>query len=149
MSDLKRIITFWGVFDLCSIGWFLGWRLLDGHIPIYYDISRSIKSITSFGIPPFSIITLFSLALYLSLIVSGIYLIKHNEIGAILSYIQTPFRLLTLIPPSIFFILWPLQYIFENPKAISAIITLVVLMLLSEFLKLTSVVMWRKTMFAA
>ena len=112
-------------------------------------MTKSVKSSTSFGIPSLSIITFFSLVLYLSLILSGIYLIKHRKAGAILSYIQTPFRLLGLVPPSIFFIIWPLKYIFENPKAISAIITFVVLMLLSEFLKLTSVIMWRKNTLTA
>jgi len=149
MSDLKKIITFWGVFDLCSFGWYLGWKLFHGQIPIYYDIAKSIKSTTSFGIPSLSTITFFSLILYLSLILSGVYLIKHHKAGAILSYIQTPFRLLGLVPPSIFFIIWPLKYIFENPKAIFAIITFVVLMLLSESLKLSSVIIWRRRQAAA
>jgi hypothetical protein len=149
MIDLKKTIPLWGLFDLCSIGWYFGWRLFHGQIPFYHDITKSVKSTTSFGIPSLSIITFFSLVLYLSLILSGIYLIKHRKAGAILSYIQTPFRLLGLVPPSIFFIIWPLKYIFENPKAISAIITFVVLMLLSEFLKLTSVIMWRKNTLTA
>ena len=149
MFDLRKIIVLWGIFDLCSCGWYLGWRLFHGQIPIYYDIAKSIETTKSFGIPSLSIISIFSIVLYFSLIFSGIYLIKQHKVGAVLSYIQCPFRLLALIPPSIFFIIWPLKYIFENPKAISAIITLVVLMLLSESLKLTSVIIWRNNMITA
>jgi hypothetical protein len=147
--DLKKIITLWGVFDLCSFGWYFGWRLVHGQIPFYYDIARSISSSTSFGIPILSLITVLSLVLRLSLIVSGIYLIKQHKTCAILSYIQTPFRLVGFVPPSIFFIAWPLKYIFENPKAISAIVTFVVLVLLSESLKLCSVIIWHRTTGAA
>jgi hypothetical protein len=77
---------------------------------------------------------------------SSFYLLKRNKIGAILSYIQTPFRLLAIIPPSIFFIVWPLKYIFDNPETIAAIITAVTLMLLSEIFKLTSVIIWHKNL---
>jgi hypothetical protein len=149
MIDLKKIITLWGIFDLCSFGWYFGWRLFHGQIPFYYDIAKSIASSTSFGVPSLSLITILSIVLRLSLIVSGIYLIKHHKTCAILSYIQTPFRLLGLVPPSIFFIIWPLKYIFKNPEAISAIITFVVLMLLSETLKLSSVIIWRRRKAAA
>ena len=42
MFDLRKIIVFWGIFDLCSIGWYFGWRLFHGQIPFYYDIAKSI-----------------------------------------------------------------------------------------------------------
>jgi hypothetical protein len=50
MTDLKKIITLWGIFDLCSFGWYFGWRLFHGQIPFYYDIAKSIASSTSFGV---------------------------------------------------------------------------------------------------
>ena len=139
----NKIITLWGILDIAYFAWYLIWRLIHGQIPFYFDISKSIASNTPLGISALSL-TIFSLILYISLIFSGIYLIKHNKIGALLSYIQTPFRLLTLIPPSIFFITWPLKYIFGNPQAVSAIITFVVLLLVSEILKLYSVITWQR-----
>lgn len=144
MIDLKKVITLWGVCNLFSVGWYLGWRLIHGQVPFYYDIVKSIRTNTLLGDPSFSIITVFASMLYLSLIFSGVFLIRRHRAGAILSYIQTPFRILTLIPPSIFFIIWPLKYIFEKPDAISAIITGVILLLFSETLKLYSVINWRK-----
>jgi hypothetical protein len=75
---------------------------------------------------------------------SGIFLIRQKRIGAIISYIQTPFRMLAIIPPSIFFATWPLKYIIINPRAIVSICIFVSLVLLSEALKTVSVVMWQR-----
>lgn len=90
----------------------------------------------------------FSIALYLACIFRSLFIASEKK-GAILTYFQTPFRLLTLLPPSIFFITWPLKYIFGNPKVPSALITVVVFMLFSEILKLSTVISWHKnTIFA-
>jgi hypothetical protein len=144
MPDLPKTITLWGILDLCSVGWYVGWRLLHGQIPFYHDLAKSIESASRFGIPSLSMITAFSLTLYVSLLFSGVYLIRHHKAGAILSYIQAPFRILALIPPSIFFIIWPLKFLFNNPQSVLAISTLLLLLLLSESLKLYCVIGWRK-----
>ena len=149
MFDLWKTITLWGILDLCSIGWFIGWRLFHGQIPFFHDITKSVDSTTSFGIPSLSIITVFSLILYVSLIFSGVYLIKHHKVGALLSYVQAPFRILSLIPPSIFFIIWPLKYIFKNPQSFLAISTFFLLLLFSEAFKLYCVIRWHKRIVAA
>ena len=145
----RRIIILWGIFDLLSLGWYLGWRVIHGQIPFYHDILNSIQTTTSFGLPSLSIFTIISLIFYISLAFSGFLLIRHKKNGAILSYIQTPFRIFTFIPPSIFFIIWPLKYLFDNPKSISVIITCVILLFLSETLKIYSVVTWRKQIVTA
>ncbi len=144
MVTLKRIVALWGICDICSIGWFIGWRVVHAQIPFYYDINKSIETNTAVGAPSLVLISIFSLILYVSLIFSGVYLIKLQKVGAILSYIQTPFRFLTFIPPSIFFITWPLKYFFSNHGTISAIGTLLVLFLLSEGLKLWSIIRWQR-----
>jgi hypothetical protein len=82
---------------------------------------------------------------YASLILSGVYLVKKKKLGAILSYIQTPFRLLFIIPPSIFFILWPLGYFSDKPQIVLG----VVLVLLSEILKVFTVASWQKQLGSA
>ena len=140
----KTIIITWGWFDLCSFGWYLSSRLLQGQVPFYCDIVKSIKTNTSFGIPSLAILTVFSLLLYVTLVFSGYYLIRQKRIGAILSYIQTPFRLLTFIPPSIFFLPWPFKYIFSKLGATSSIVVFWVLVLISEGAKIASIVMWQR-----
>jgi hypothetical protein len=144
MLTLKKIISLWGILDICSIGWYVGWRIFHAQIPFYHDVIKATETTTSFGIPSLALLTIFSLFLYVSLIFSGVYLIKLHKVGAILSYIQTPFRLLTLIPPSIFFISWPLKYFFSSPGTILAIGNLLFLVLLSEGVKLWSIIRWQR-----
>jgi hypothetical protein len=144
MLTLKRIIALWGICDICSVGWYVGWRIFHGQIPFQHDIIKSIQTNKSFGDPSLVLVTIFSLLLYLSLIFSGVYLLKLRRVGAILSYTQTPFRFLSLIPPSIFFITWPLKYFFSHLETISAIGTLLFIDLLSEGLKLWSIIQWRR-----
>jgi hypothetical protein len=144
MLTSKKIISLWGILDICSIGWYVGWRIFHAQIPFHHDVIKATETTTSFGIPSLALLTIFSLFLYVSLIFSGVYLIKLHKVGAILSYIQTPFRLLTLIPPSIFFISWPLKYFFSSPGTILAIGNLLFLVLLSEGVKLWSIIRWQR-----
>ena len=142
--NLKKITIFWGILDFCSLGWFFLWRIFHGQVPFYSDITTSIDTARSFGHPLPIIMTIISLLLNLTLIYSGYLLYMQKLNASKVTYFQTPFRLITLIPPSVFFITWPLKYLFENPRALSAIMTLVILMLLSEGLKICTVFLWRK-----
>jgi len=144
MKNFRTLIVVWGCLDLCSVGWYLTSRLLHGQVPIYHDIVKSIETNTAFGVPSLVILSVISLLLYVSLAFSGFNLIRQKRIGAILSYIQTPFRILMFIPPSIFFLSWPFKYVFSNPGAASSIVVFISLVLLSEALKTVSIVMWQR-----
>ena len=134
----------WGCFDLFSFGWYLISRLLHRQVPFYCDIVKSIEISTSFGIPIPVILTAFSLLLYVTLVFSGVFLIKQKRMGALISYIQTPFRILAIIPPSLFFATWPLKYIISDSSAISRIVAFFCIVLLSESLKTASIVLWQR-----
>jgi hypothetical protein len=145
--NIEILIVICGLLDLSSLGWYLGSRVLNGVLPFYYDIAMSIRTGLAFGgsmatISP--IITTVSMLLYISLAFSGYYLIRLNRIGAVLSYIQTPFRVLALMPPSIFFLLWPVKYIFTPNIHVKEAIIVFSLLLLSEGLKTIIVVLWQK-----
>jgi hypothetical protein len=146
MTKFSKIISFWGLCDLGYISWYLIWNIFQKQIPFYSDFIKSTEAASSLGYQLPIWLAVVTFILYLSMLFSSFYLLKRNKIGAILSYIQTPFRLLAIIPPSIFFIVWPLKYIFDNPETIAAIITAVTLMLLSEIFKLTSVIIWHKNL---
>lgn len=145
MKVSNKIIVFWGVCDLLSISWFVAWNTFHQRIPFYSDFLKTSQISKSFG-DPFFVFTIYIISVisYISLIFSGILLIKNRSLGAIISYVQIPFRLLAFIPPSIFFIMWPLKYIFDDPSAISALITYLSLLLFSEILKLSSIIMWHR-----
>lgn len=144
MPKPKTIITIWGICDICSIGWFIGWRVAHAQIPFYHDLNKSIETNIAVGSPSLVLVAILSIILYVSLIFSGVYLIKGRKAGAILSYIQTPFRFLLLTPPSIFFIVWPLKHFFPNLGTVTAFGTLAFLLVFSETLKLWSIIRWRK-----
>jgi hypothetical protein len=142
--DLRKLIAVWGLFDIITIGWRTGVDIYCGEIPFLYGIRKYWETNTSIygSHPPLDILVIpyAWAACYLSLIVSGIFFLKRHRFAAILSYTQTPFRLILFIPPSIFFILWPLKYIFAKPSIFLGI----GLVILSEALKLYSVVRWRR-----
>lgn len=145
-------MSFWGTLDLIALGLFVGNRILNKQIPFYHDIIEAKSLSLSFGAPLPSIFTYVSMILYISLLFSGILLLKHLKAGAILSYIQCPFRLLTLIPISLFFMILPIKYIFGQPPTETeptffhpSIIACLSLMLLSEIIKTTTVIKWHMT----
>lgn len=153
MTHQDKIIRFWGILDLAAIGWYVGFNLVKGEIPFYSDIVTAKSTSISFGAPMPLIIVSISLFLYLTLVFSGILLLKGSKYGAILSYFQCPFRLLTLMPISLFFLTWPVKYIFGMPEqggdpiqsfVQAPIIAFLSLRLLSEIIKTTTVIRWHK-----
>ena len=123
----------------------MGWNIYYGKFPLINDIEKIADTSASFGLPYLSIFSYLAILVYASLILSGVYLVKKKKLGAILSYIQTPFRLLFIIPPSIFFILWPLGYFSDKPQIVLGL----VLVLLSEILKVFTVASWQKQLGSA
>jgi hypothetical protein len=140
MKRLNLIVFIWGIFDFAAIAWYLGWNLYIGKFPLINDIEKIADTSASFGLPYLSIFSYFAILIYASLILSGVYLVKHNKIGAIVCYIQAPFRLLFIIPPSIFFIGWPLGYFSNKPNIVLGIL----LVFISEIIKVISVSFWHK-----
>ena len=140
MDAKKDTAKFWGILDILSIFWYIGWNVAHGYIPVLNDIEKVSENIAHFGLPEYMFLSFISVLLYLSPILSGILLVFQKKAGLILSYIQTPFRLILFIPPSIFFILWPLKSIFEIPPLWLGI----ALIIMSETLKVSTLILWNK-----
>lgn len=141
--NYNRIINFWAILDFCSVGWFIVWSIFHGNVPFYTDIIASINTAKSFENPMPIIMTFIGIIIILSLVVSGFLLIKGKPIASKLVYFQTPLRLI-VFKPSVFFIAWPVKYLFNNSETYFAITVLLILFLLSESLKVYSVFVWRK-----
>ena len=139
MKRLEKIVIVWGVFDVLTIAWYLGWSIVHKRIPFVYDIRELIVSTTSLGIVWMIVLSVFGLVIYLSLAASGYLLITHKKAGAIIAHIQTPFRLLMIIPPSIFFILWPLSFVTESYHIVLGYSLIIPI----ETMKTTSLIMWQ------
>ena len=119
--------------------WYLGMNISKGQIPLVHDISSGINTFNSFGFSNLAFLAYFSVLLYLSPILSGTLLLTKKKAGIIISYIQVPFRLLQLIPPSIFFILWPLN---SSMNKTIIIVLGILLTIFSEIIKILSLIYW-------
>lgn len=149
--DLNKTTILWGSLDILSFSWFVGKSFARANIPFISEIKQSIMTAKSFGVPSVSAIGIISTIAYFTLIISGVLLVTRKKHGAILSYIQCPLRLVLFIPPSIFFITWPIKYIFGVPNGDSlqdifhpSIIAWFTLILVSEILKMITVIKWHK-----
>ena len=138
---IKMLVAFWGILDLCCVAWYIVENIYQCHIPIYSDIAKSVQETRILGHPSRVIIFYLWIPIFLSLVVSGILLIKQRLSGVIIAYVQTFFRLIAFIPPSMFFILWFSKYIFDKPPAILGFL----LVLISESLKLWTVISLHKS----
>ena len=147
----ENIVRFWGVMDLAAIGWYVGFGIIDGKIPFYSDFASAKLISRSFEAPMQMIFASISLFWYSTLFVSGLLLFKCHKYGAILSYLQCPFRLLAFMPISLFFLTWPVKHLFGMPlqkEDLSQaffqvpVIVFLFLRLFSEILKMTTVVRW-------
>ena len=135
-----KTIRFWGICDILYFSWYLAYSIVKGKIPFYNDINQMIQTTKSLEHPLPLFIGIPALILYVSLPFSGKLLYQLNTIGAIVSYIQTPFRIL-FASPSLFFIYWPVSILYEEP-AVSATIFCIALILLSETAKLITMIHW-------
>lgn len=141
MHKSKNIAVFWGILDLLCITWYVGMNIYRDNLPIVHDIVQGSITIKTFGFPNLIFFSYIGVLLYVSPILSGILLILQKKAGLIISYIQTPFRLIMIIPPSIFFILWPLNDSFEKSLLLWFGFTLV---FISEIIKISTLIVWNK-----
>jgi len=139
LTSRSRIIQFWGFCDLLLIAWWISTNLIRGDVPIYDDIRSALRTSSSFGLPIPIVLTFVALALYVSIIYSGILLLQLNPKGAIVCYFQLPLRIVTLTP-SLFFAIWPIKHFFTSHNEI--IISGITIIFVSETAKLASVIPW-------
>ena len=100
----ERIVVFWGILDLVWFSYYYPANILKGKVPIVGDLMSAWSNAAAFGtFFHFWTLTIPYLILFLSLFASGVLLIRKKPAGAIVAYVQTPFRLL-LVTPSISFI---------------------------------------------
>jgi hypothetical protein len=141
MNKINSIAVFWGILDLLTIAWYLGCTIYRGDIPIVQDIVQATTTLKMFEFPASKFLSYLLVLLYISPILSGILLILKKKAGLIVSYIQTPFRLILIIPPSISFILWPINDSFSKIAVLSLGFTLV---FLSETIRISTLIVWNK-----
>jgi hypothetical protein len=124
---------------LLIIAWWVSRTLIRGDIPLYFEIKTALNTSSSFGNHWPLYATIMVLALYASIIYSGILLTRLNQKAAIVVYIQTPFRFIAATP-SLFFAPWPISYFLTDNKQI--LIAGYLIIFISEAAKLVSIIPW-------
>lgn len=134
----KHVFYFWALFDLFYIMRFIWLNLEQGRIPLIDDI------LSFNGILPhqgFYSLVLFSLSLLLnvSIFFSAIFLFKQSRNIHWLIYIQTPLRIMFIIP-SLSVLPWLLKTFSIKSGAIFLLVTI-----FSEILKVATIYLTKKT----
>jgi hypothetical protein len=107
MKIWDKLLIVWGSLDILSLVSYSVKCIIDNNIPIINDLNLISKNLDSFGLISLKYIAPVVVGvLYISLGISGYFLIKRQKVGIILAYVQTPFRLIAIMPPSISIFLW-------------------------------------------
>jgi len=107
MKIWDKLLILWGTLDILSLIGYGAKCIIEDKIPIINDLYLIAENLESFGMLSLKYIAPVLIGiLYLSLSITGYFLIKRQKIGIIVSYLQTPFRLLAIMPPSISILLW-------------------------------------------
>lgn len=129
----RWILWFWGVMDLFYITRFCYVNYVQGKIPLYSDVKSFLAIAPEHGLAS-ALFVLLSVALNVSMVVSAGLLLFRQRGALVLIYIQTPFRLFGVVP-SLAFIPWLI-----NVNGLTSPILLFALLILSEMIKLISLV---------
>lgn len=139
LKKLEKLIILWGVLDVMTILWYMGWSVSKNQMPFVYDIKHQfLNAAPQIGMGTAISLSIIVFAAYMSLAISGYFLFRLKKAGVVIACIQSPLRVITIIPPSVFFLLWPLSTIFDSPSAVIGFsLTLVV-----ELIKISSMIAW-------
>lgn len=133
----KWIYGFWGGMDFIYICWFCYLNFSMGKVPFYSDMRAFSQLGMQHGIVSVMLLLL-SFLLHLSIIVSMILFFRKTGASLYLVYAQTPFRFL--------FVTSSLPFVTELAKTVgvTSVEILVALLVLSEVVKVGSVVLGKK-----
>jgi len=139
-NGLENIIIFWGILDLVTFLHYAIVNLLHKRPPFLADFHRIIEMSKKYDIHAFIPTTLavLSVILYISLIASGIFLIRKKVPGAFIVYAQTPLRILHPSTALVF------AFFSVRMSEQSIIEILLPIMILIEIFKVATVIIWHR-----
>ena len=82
MKPIEKIVIMWGIFDLGTIVHYVGYNFYKKQIPFYHDIKSAQAMSYSLGMPSMKYLAIIGIMVYLTLIISGIQLIRRKKMGS-------------------------------------------------------------------
>ena len=132
----RMVFYIWALFDFLHITIYSVSSYRLGNIPYATDFVSTLENISSHGGVVAGGMVIFSWLLELSILASLImFLLMKNKVKT-LCYVQTPFRLIFLVPS--LSIMFPFFNLFGGVSTI----TLIIMVILSEVLKVYSLKKW-------
>ena len=124
----------WGTLDLLHFFWVTGASVAALELPLITPLLTSYDIAASYGnnIPIYAAWA--TLLLYVSLLLSGVFLLSGKKIGLFISFAQFPLRLIFVVP-SIFFIPW-IGKAFPIPPPAGMSISIYIFIVVTEVYKL-------------
>ena len=138
--SFRKICLFWGMMDVFYIARFIWLNVEQGRIPLIDDFMSFSQLYSEYGGGVW-IVLMFSLSMILnvSVVISAILLITCWRRVGYFIFIQTPFRLLLVIP-SVSFVPWLLKQLH-----ISSMLVFVTFLVISEVIKVISFILAKTT----
>ena len=133
-----NIIRFWGLADILFIIWNFYLSIIKNQIPFYSNFLDSVNSSLAFENYYVTVLTVFSQTLVLTVLVSGILMLRLQKIGVYISIFQFPFRVFFVLTPTLFFLPAVSNYLLV-PNAL-----LIVVLVCSEIIKLLTQISFLK-----
>jgi len=135
---LKRVFYFWAVFDLFYIIRFIWINIEQGRIPLIDDLLSFSNLYPQQGLYSLLLFS-FSLLLNVSIVFSAYFLFKQRKSVHWLIYVQTPLRILFVIPS-----LSILPWLFKT-LSIRVGVIFILATVISEVLKVVTVYLAKKS----
>ena len=148
---MRKLIILWGLCDALGFLVYLIGVLSIKQIPIIYEITSFVDNVnSSTATIQVAILSLLMPVTRFSLVFSSYFLLRNKNMGAIISYVQLPLRVL-VGPPSLFIVWLPIIKIYPELSANLSFTTgtgIVLLLTLAiiEVAKIGTLVVWQKTM---
>jgi len=146
---MRKLIILWGLCDALGFLVYLIGVLSIKQIPIIYEITSFVDNInSSTATIQVAILSLLMPVTRFSLVFSSYFLLRNKNMGAIISYVQLPLRVL-VGPPSLFIVWFPIIKLypelitnlsFKNAAGIVLLLTLAII----EVAKIGMLVLWQK-----
>lgn len=135
INKSKLVLWLWGAFDALYVALYTISSVRAGRLPYFTDLMSTVDNLVSHGGIIIGVMIGFSWLLQISIIISAILLLLNSRKAKLLCYIQTPFRVVFMVP-SVSIITYLLG-VFD----IDGLVIFAVLLLLSESIKIYS--LWR------
>jgi hypothetical protein len=139
---MRKLIVLWGLCDALAFAVYLFGKFSTRQVPILSEVSSFLDHLNNDASSVFVafVFLLIPIARF-SLAFSSYFLLRNKKVGAVIYYVQLPFRILAG-PPSLYIVWFPIITLYPQLPRFGMALTLT--MVIIEIIKLVSIVKWQR-----